>query len=71
MPSTKKKRAPEADGTALVAIKIDVETMGMLDELCADLEAATSATGDKFGGRSHTIRRAIRFAHGARPWRRA
>jgi hypothetical protein len=52
----------------LIAFKIDVETLAMLDELCADLDAATKASGDTFGGRSHTIRKAIRFAHASRPW---
>lgn len=60
----KKKKEP----LELIALKVDAETLSMLDELCADLEATTRTAGDTFGGRSHTIRKAIRFAHAARPW---
>lgn len=62
----KKKRTGD---NALIALKVDPETLAMLDELCSDLETAAAASGDIFGGRSHAIRKAVRFAHAARPWR--
>ena len=70
MNAKKTKRANDSELT-LVALKVDPETLAMLDELCSDLEAATAADGDIFGGRSHTIRKAIRLVHASRPWRRA
>lgn len=47
----------------LVAFKIDPDTLAMLDELSAYVETAMTAKGDPCGGRSHAIRKAIRFSH--------
>ena len=64
----KKKRTNESE-PALVAVKLDAETLAMLDELGDDVERAALAAGDAFGGRSQVIRKALRYVHAARPWR--
>ena len=65
---TKKKRTNELE-PAVVAVRLDSETLAILDELCADAERAARTAGDAFGGRSQVIRKALRYVHAARPWR--
>ena len=69
MQAKKKPGRPKTNLSILVAMKIDVETLSMLDELCQDLASKRRDEGDTFGGRSHAIRKCIRHTYQTRPWR--